>query len=89
MKRRQLLRSTAAITAVGLARPSLAQGARILRFVPQADLANPDPVWSTAVVAFEHAYMIWDQLYGLDDGLNPRPQMVPATRPTPTASLGA
>ena len=76
MKRRQLLQSAAATAAVGLARPSLAQGARVLRFVPQADLANPDPVWSTAVVAFEHAYMIWDQLYGLDEGLNPRPQMV-------------
>jgi peptide/nickel transport system substrate-binding protein len=68
--------SSVAPTPIGLARPSLAQGARILRFVPQADLANPDPVWSTAVVAFEHAYMIWDQLYGLDEGLNPSPQMV-------------
>ena len=76
MKRRKLLQSAAATAAVGLARPSLAQGARVLRFVPQADLANPDPVWSTAVVAFEHAYMIWDQLYGLDEALNPRPQMV-------------
>src|SRR5215472_11120155 len=73
---RQLLQSVAAIATVGLARPSLAQGARVLRFVPQADLANPDPVWSTAVLAFEHAYMIWNQLYGLDEGLNPRPQMV-------------
>ena len=76
MKRRQLLQSAAATAAVGLARPSLAQGARVLRYVPQADLANPDPVWSTATVAFIHGYMIWDQLYSLDEGLTPHPQMV-------------
>ncbi len=76
MKRRDLLRATAASAAVGLARPSLAQGARILRYVPQADLANPDPVWSTATVAFIHGNMIWDQLYSLDEGLTPRPQML-------------
>jgi peptide/nickel transport system substrate-binding protein len=76
MKRRQLLQSAAATAAVALVRPAIAQPVRLLRFVPQADLANPDPVWSTAVVAFEHANMIWDQLYGLDEGLNPRPQMV-------------
>ena len=68
MKRRELLQSTAAIAAVGLARPSIAQGARVLRYVPQADLTNPDPVWSTATVAFDHGSMIWDQLYGLDEG---------------------
>jgi peptide/nickel transport system substrate-binding protein len=76
MKRRDLLKATAATAAAGLARPSLAQGTRILRFVPQADLANPDPVWSTAVVAFIHAGMIWDRIYGLDENLAPHPQMV-------------
>ena len=64
MQRRDLLKATAATavatTAGGLARPSLAQGARVLRYVPQADLANPDPVWSTATVVAIHGYMIWD-----------------------------
>ena len=73
MKRRTLL-ATAAIA--GLARPAIAQTARVLRFVPQADLANPDPVWSTTVIAAEHAFLIWDQLYGLDEGLLPQKQMV-------------
>jgi peptide/nickel transport system substrate-binding protein len=76
MQRRDLLRATAATVAAGLARPSLAQGTRLLRYVPQADLANPDPVWSTATIAFIHGFMIWDQLYSLDEGLTPRPQMV-------------
>src|SRR5262249_6315791 len=76
MKRRQLLQSTAAATAAVLARPALAQPGRVLRYVPQADLTNPDPVWSTATIAFIHGNLIWDQLYGLDEGLVPRPQMV-------------
>jgi len=58
-----------------LARPALAQGSRVLRFVPQANLANPDPIWTTASVAYIHGYMIWDTLYGLDESLNPQPQM--------------
>ena len=44
--------------------------------MPQADLTNPDPVWSTATIAFIHGSLIWDQLYSLDEGLVPRPQMV-------------
>ena len=74
MKRRTLLATAASAS---LARPALAQGtSRILRFVPQADLANPDPVWSTTVIAAEHAFLVWDKLYDLDEGLIPRPQMV-------------
>ena len=76
MKRRQLLQSAAATAAAGLARPALAQGARVLKYVPQADLTNPDPVWSTATIAFIHGFLIWDQLYSLDENLAPHPQMV-------------
>ena len=79
MKRRTLLASAAAVSATAsLGRPAVAQGARVLRFVPQADLANPDPVWSTTVIAAEHALLVWDQLYGLDEGLLPQKQMVGA-----------
>ena len=61
MKRRHLLTVAAgsALSSLPLARPALAQGSgnpRVLRFVPQADLANPDPVWSTTTVAAMHAY---------------------------------
>ena len=76
MKRRTLIASAAAVT---LARPAIAQGSsRVLRFVPQADLANPDPVWSTTVIAAEHAFLVWDKLYDLDEGLIPQMQMVGA-----------
>jgi peptide/nickel transport system substrate-binding protein len=76
MRRRDLLAAgAAAAMAGGLARPALGQGAKVLRFVPQANLASPDPVWTTTVVAFIHGFMIWDTLYGLDEQLNPQPQM--------------
>jgi peptide/nickel transport system substrate-binding protein len=44
--------------------------------VPQANLANPDPIWTTATVAALHGYMVWDTLFGIDDDLIGRPQMV-------------
>ncbi len=74
MQRRDLLGLTAAAT---LARPALAQGnARLLRFVPEGNLANPDPVWTTTTIARNHALMIWDMLYALDAQFEPQPQMV-------------
>lgn len=78
MKRRTLLASTAALAAVGLARPAISQGAsaKLLKFVPQANLANPDPIWTTATVAINHGYMVWDTLYGINDALVGQPQMV-------------
>ena len=63
--------------ASGLARPAIGQGAaRTLRFVPHANLTSLDPLWSNSLISLMHAYMTADQLYGLDDGLIPRPQMV-------------
>src|ERR1700760_3801154 len=81
MRRRHLLAGSAALTSLGatrLARPALAQGAsaKVLKFVPQADLANPDPIWTTATVEFNHGNMVWDTLYGINDALIGQPQMV-------------
>jgi peptide/nickel transport system substrate-binding protein len=74
MQRRTFLTAAAAAT---LARPAIAQGtSRVLRYIPQADLANPDPVWSTATISAIHAKLIWDNLYGLDENLIPQRQMV-------------
>ncbi|MBN8939146.1 MAG: ABC transporter substrate-binding protein [Rhizobiales bacterium] len=78
MKRRDLLVGAAAGGALSLvSRPALVQpaAARTLRFVPQANLAHPDPVWSTATMATINGFMIWDTLYGVDKTLTPRPQM--------------
>ncbi|WP_160000682.1 ABC transporter substrate-binding protein [Roseomonas sp. 18066] len=77
--RRQLLGSLAAgALAAPLAAPrlALAQDARILRFVPNADLAVLDPVWTTAYVTRNHAMLVFDTLYGHDAGYVPQPQMV-------------
>ena len=59
-----------------LATPALAQGnAKTLRFVPQANLSSLDPVWTTATVAINHAYMVYDTLYGIDGSGDCKPQM--------------
>jgi peptide/nickel transport system substrate-binding protein len=60
-----------------LCRPAIGQNtaARTIRFVPQANLSSPDPIWTTANVTRNHAYMVWDTLYGLDIALQPHLQM--------------
>ena len=75
MRRRNFLAATAA---TALARPALAQtaSARELRFVPQGNLNNPDPVWTTTTIARNHGLMIWDTLYAVNRKLEPQPQMV-------------
>ena len=52
-----------------------AQGSRLLRFVPQADLAILDPIATPAFVTRTHALMIFDMLYGWDANFVPQPQM--------------
>jgi peptide/nickel transport system substrate-binding protein len=76
MRRRNLLAGAAATVLPGLARPALGQGsARTLKVIPEGNLQNPDPIWSTTTVARNFGYMIWDTLYGLDEKLTPKPQM--------------
>jgi peptide/nickel transport system substrate-binding protein len=74
VRRRDLL---AAATAT-LAMPAVAraQNARVMRFIPQADLSILDPHFNTAYVTRNHAYMIYDTLYGLNAKLEPIGQMV-------------
>src|SRR6516165_1180967 len=78
MRRRTLLKtSAAAAIASALNAPAIAQGdARVLRCAPEANLASIDPIWTTATVAINHGYMVYDTLYGVDLSLTPRPQMV-------------
>jgi peptide/nickel transport system substrate-binding protein len=81
MDRRTFLKTAAAGSALAatgqLAAPAIAQGAsaRTLRFVPQANLANFDPIWGTQYVVRNAAALVWDTLYGLDDKLVPQRQM--------------
>ena len=75
MKRRRLLQSGGAAT-LAMAAPAIGQGAaRVLRCAPEANLASIDPVWTTATVAINHGFMVYDTLFGSDLELNPRPQM--------------
>src|SRR5258706_280728 len=84
MDRRSLLKSVAGAGAVatvgGLATPAISQraAARTLRFVPQADLANFDPIWTAADVVRNASALVWNRLYGLDDKLQLQRQMVEA-----------
>jgi peptide/nickel transport system substrate-binding protein len=81
MLRRHLLTGAGAGLGAGaLGLPALGQGAsgatRVLKFIPQADLAVTDPILTTAYVTRNHGYMVWDTLYGLDADYKPQPQMV-------------
>src|SRR6516164_8419398 len=82
MHRRTLLKglaSTGVLATISrIPSPALAQGAdaRTLRFVPQANLANFDPIWGTQYVVRNAAALVWDTLYGVDENLAPQRQMV-------------
>lgn len=73
IRRRTLLATAAALAAPAVAR---AAGTSVLRFVPQADLAVLDPIWSAAYVTRNHAMMVFDTLYGMDSESRISPQMV-------------
>jgi peptide/nickel transport system substrate-binding protein len=83
VNRRTVLKAAAGAGALAasarLAAPALAQGAgRTLRFVPQANLANFDPIWTTQYVVRNASALVWDTLYGVDDQLRPQRQMIEA-----------
>lgn len=78
MDRRNLLKGAVAAATVTAAAPAISQNAaaRTLRFVPQANLANFDPIWGTQYVVRNAAAVVWDTLYGVDENLVAQPQMV-------------
>src|ERR1700761_5673499 len=85
LDRRNFLKTSAAAATGVLASPrlSLAADARTLRFIPQANLANLDPIWTTQYVVRNGSLLIWDTLYGVNDKLEPQPQMVESHEVTP------
>ncbi len=74
IRRRALLAGSAA----ALAAPAVvrAASATTLKFIPEGDVAVLDPVWTTATVSRNHGYLVFDTLYGQDDGYAMQPQMV-------------
>jgi peptide/nickel transport system substrate-binding protein len=74
------VRRLAAVAALALplaiAGLGAANGQSVLRLVPQADLKNLDPVWTTAQITLNHGYMVYDVLFALDENQTPQPQMI-------------
>ena len=50
----------------------------VLRVVPQSDLRVLDPHVTQATVTRIYGLMVYDQLYAMDEGMRPHPQMVAA-----------
>src|SRR5690349_9935533 len=79
MDRRKFLAGTAsAAAAATVGKPAIvqAQANRVIKFVPEADIAIFDPVVTPSAQTREHAWLVYDTLYGVDDKYNPHPQMV-------------
>ncbi|HTZ77778.1 MAG TPA: ABC transporter substrate-binding protein [Stellaceae bacterium] len=74
MRRREFLAGSAA----ALAMPAVAraEAAKPLIFVPQADIAVLDPIWTTTYPTRDHAFLVFDTLYGVDADYKPQPQML-------------
>src|SRR5437762_12571158 len=72
---------TAAIALLALASTlgspvALAQGQKVLKFIPQADLRILDPITTTAYITRNHRYMISATLFATDAKFQVQPQMV-------------
>lgn len=72
MKRRTFLAAGAA----ALARPAISAPTSTIIHVPQGNLVTLDPVFTTAQVTRNAAAMVFETLYGRDEKLEPKPQMV-------------
>jgi len=59
----------------GWSGPALAQ-AKVLKFIPQADLRILDPIATTAYITRNHGYMVYDTLFAINAKFEVKPQMV-------------
>src|SRR5690242_4155709 len=78
MRRRSVLRAgLGGGVAALLPRFAIGQAAdaRVLRFVPQANLTVLDPIVTTAAVTANHGWMVWDTLFGVNAAQQAKPQM--------------
>jgi peptide/nickel transport system substrate-binding protein len=74
---RRGLRAAAIAVALLAAGTASAQAQKkVIRAVPIGDLKVIDPIWTTAYITRNHAYMVWDTLFSLDAQNRPQPQMV-------------
>jgi peptide/nickel transport system substrate-binding protein len=75
-RRRFLAGATATTVALAPSRTLAQKKAATLRFVPHAELRILDPLATTAHVTRNHAFMVYDTLFGMDAALAIKPQMV-------------
>lgn len=64
-----------ACAVMAMSTPVVAQK-KVIRSVPIGSLKIVDPIWTTAYITRNHAYMVWDTLFALDANNAPQPQMV-------------
>ena len=78
MKRRGFLAGSLAAGSMrsALAQPAVGGKSSTIVHVPQGNLVTMDAVWTTAIVTRNAAAMVFETLYGRDEALNPKPQMV-------------
>ena len=86
ISRREIVRGAAATAvATSLGTPSVhaQKDWQALRFVPQTELKILDPVWTTGYITQNHGYLVYDTLFGTDENLQVKPQMVDRTTVSP------
>ena len=76
MRRRDILKVSVGAAMLAAPRVVLAERERTLKFVPTPDLTQIDPVYSGTRPTHNHAYLVFDTLYGLDETLTVQPQML-------------
>lgn len=77
MRRRTLLGGAPMLAAtLAASRLARAQGSAVLRFIPNGDLISIDPVMTSSDNVRNHAHMVFETLYGMDEQFRPRFQML-------------
>jgi peptide/nickel transport system substrate-binding protein len=79
MRRRSLIAGAA--SALALPAIGRAQGSAVLKFVPDAELASLDPIWTTSYQSRDHGFLVYDTLFGSDSQFRPQLQMLEAAGP--------
>jgi len=74
--RRGLLAALSLAIPMTVSAPGIASAESVLRVIPHANLKNLDPIWTTAYISRNHAYLIYDTLFAMDESFTPKPQMV-------------
>src|SRR3954466_8163889 len=76
MRRRDMLKVAAGTAMLSAPHVARSQGQQTLKFVPTPDLNVLDPVFSGNRATHNHAYLVFDTLFGLDKAFVAQPQMV-------------